>query len=136
MTSLEDAEPEHYIERVWGGLRVTLTYLLRRSPGSVPLPVVDRAALATLVQDKLRVLLRRSPRPAQGRDARLSLLPPLSPGRPLPAPAATALPSDRYGTLHVEVPPYGEGSRVVGKVESPLVPASSPRQRSARQERG
>ena len=41
-----------------------------------------------------------------------------------------------YGALHVAIPPYGEGSRVVGKVESPRVPASTPRKRSARKERG
>ena len=40
-----------------------------------------------------------------------------------------------YGALHVEIPPYGAGSRVVGKVESPRVPASASRKRSARKER-
>ena len=41
-----------------------------------------------------------------------------------------------YGALHVEIPPYGTGSRVVGKVESPRAPASAPRKRSARKDRG
>src|SRR5207248_1451283 len=46
----------------WGGLRVTVTYVLRRGTGSAPLPIVAPEALATLVQDKLRALLadRRS----------------------------------------------------------------------------
>jgi hypothetical protein len=64
---------DHQIERVWGGLRVTLTYLIRRGadsgrnaapsldpglnpdldPGLDP----DRKALNTLVRQKLRVLL-------------------------------------------------------------------------------
>ena len=48
---------DHQIERVWSGLRVTVTYLLRRSTGSAPLPVVAPEALPTLVQDKLRALL-------------------------------------------------------------------------------
>jgi hypothetical protein len=41
-----------------------------------------------------------------------------------------------YGALHVEIPPYGKGSRVIGKVESPRMPASAPHKRSARKERG
>jgi hypothetical protein len=41
-----------------------------------------------------------------------------------------------YGALHVAIPPYGEGSRVAGKVEAPRVPASAPRKRSARKEQG
>src|SRR6266536_1018555 len=48
---------DHQIERVWSGLRVTLTYLLRRSLGSAPLPVVAPEVVPTLVQDKLRALL-------------------------------------------------------------------------------
>ena len=41
-----------------------------------------------------------------------------------------------YGALHGEIPPYGAGARVVGQVASPRVPASAPRKRSARKERG
>ena len=41
-----------------------------------------------------------------------------------------------YGALLLAIPPYGKGSRVVGKGESPQVPASAPRKRSARKERG
>jgi hypothetical protein len=41
-----------------------------------------------------------------------------------------------YGALHVAIPPYGTGSRVVGKAESPREPASAPRKRSARKDRG
>jgi hypothetical protein len=41
-----------------------------------------------------------------------------------------------YGALHVEIPPYGEGPRVRGAVESPQVSSSAPRQRSARKKRG
>ena len=48
---------DHQIERVWSGLRVTVTYLLRRGPESTPLPVVAPEARPTLVQDKLRALL-------------------------------------------------------------------------------
>ena len=48
---------DHQIERVWSGLRVTVTYLLRRSLGSAPLPVVAPEVVPTLVQDKLRALL-------------------------------------------------------------------------------
>src|SRR5437870_3214789 len=48
---------EHQIEQVWGGLRVTVTYLLRSGTASAPLPVVAPEALPTLVQDKLRALL-------------------------------------------------------------------------------
>jgi hypothetical protein len=48
---------DHQIERVWSGLRVTVTYLLRRGAESAPLPVVAPEARPTLVQDKLRALL-------------------------------------------------------------------------------
>ncbi len=48
---------DHHIERVWSGLRVTVTYLLRRGPESAPLPVIAPEARPTLVQDKLRTLL-------------------------------------------------------------------------------
>ena len=50
---------DHQIEQVWGGLRVTLTYLIRRgtnAPRSA-MPDRDRGALNTLVQQKLRALL-------------------------------------------------------------------------------
>jgi hypothetical protein len=263
---------DHQIERVWGGLRVTLTYLLRRGTESAPLPVVAPEARPTLVQNKLRALLadhrflprggtlafpcshlyhqdarfqrqqrplsRRTVSPLKGRDylvASAALAeglavtfypylietcadetwqlarfptpreqaalgeqmdptdleealdvrgsseeagdfgliwvepPPQFNGQPTMYPGAAAgevhtpdpdLPalahlhaceysatgyfgnegSDVdfyiYGALHVEIPPYGAGSRVVGKVESPRVPASAPRKRSARQEPG
>jgi len=50
---------DHQIERVWGGLRVTLTYLLRRgtSSGEQAVPESSRDPLSSLVQHKLRVLL-------------------------------------------------------------------------------
>jgi hypothetical protein len=50
---------DHQIEKVWGGLRVTLTYLIRRaaSAGSEALPERDLGALNTLVRQKLRGLL-------------------------------------------------------------------------------
>ena len=50
---------DHQIERVWGGLRVTLTYIIRRSTNAAQnaVPDNDRGALNTLVQQKLRVLL-------------------------------------------------------------------------------
>ena len=41
-----------------------------------------------------------------------------------------------YGALHVEIPPYGTGARGVGQGEALRVPASAPRKRSARKERG
>jgi hypothetical protein len=52
---------DHQIERVWHGLRVTLTYLIRCGAGTgrsaEPVPDRDREALNTVVQQKLRVLL-------------------------------------------------------------------------------
>ena len=48
---------DHQIERVWGGLRVTLTYLIRRGTNTGSGAVPDRDALNSLVQQKLRVLL-------------------------------------------------------------------------------
>jgi hypothetical protein len=48
---------DHQIEQVWFGLRVTLTYLLRRGTGSVPLPAVAPEAQPSLVQDTLHTLL-------------------------------------------------------------------------------
>jgi hypothetical protein len=50
---------DHQIERVWGGLRVTLTYLIRHGANGAPsaVPDRDRRALNTLVQHKLRVML-------------------------------------------------------------------------------
>jgi hypothetical protein len=50
---------DHQIERVWGGLRVTLTYLIRRgaNTGRGAVPGRGRETLNTLVQQKLRVLL-------------------------------------------------------------------------------
>jgi hypothetical protein len=50
---------DHQIERVWGGLRVTLTYLIRRGNNAVGSAVPDRGrgTLNTLVQQKLRVML-------------------------------------------------------------------------------
>ncbi len=50
---------DHQIEEVWGGLRVTLTYLLRRpaSAGNEAAPERDLGELNTLVRQKLRELL-------------------------------------------------------------------------------
>jgi hypothetical protein len=48
---------DHQIDRVWSGLRVTLTYLLRRGEESEPLPAVAPDTLPSLVQDKLHGLL-------------------------------------------------------------------------------
>ncbi|MFN0169550.1 MAG: hypothetical protein ACKV22_24270 [Bryobacteraceae bacterium] len=50
---------DHQIEQVWGGLRVTLTYLIRHGAdtGSRSVPDRDRDAPNTLVQQKLRALL-------------------------------------------------------------------------------
>jgi len=51
---------DHQIERVWGGLRVTLTYLIRRGAANIGRSVVSgrgREALNTLVRQKLRALL-------------------------------------------------------------------------------
>src|SRR5713101_7147857 len=52
---------DHQIERVWGGLRVTLTYLIRRGTNTAgsagPGRDRDREALNTLVQQELRILL-------------------------------------------------------------------------------
>jgi hypothetical protein len=50
---------DHQIERVWGGLRVTLTYLIRRGANAArsAAPDRDRGARNTLVQQKLRVML-------------------------------------------------------------------------------
>jgi len=49
---------DHQIERVWGGLRVTLTYLIRRGGASrSAVPGRGREALNTLVRKKLRALL-------------------------------------------------------------------------------
>ena len=51
---------DHQIERVWSGLRVTLTYLIRRGGANVErssVPARGREALNTLVRQKLRALL-------------------------------------------------------------------------------
>ena len=50
---------DHQIERVWGGLRVTLTYLIRcaANTGSEAAPDRDRDALNILVRQELRVLM-------------------------------------------------------------------------------
>jgi hypothetical protein len=48
---------DHQIERVWGGLRVSLTYIIRRGADAGPDAVPDREAIDTLVQQKLRVML-------------------------------------------------------------------------------
>ena len=263
---------DHQIERVWSGLRVTLTYLLRRGTGSEPLPVVAPETLSTLVHDTLRVLLadrhclprgrtlafpcshfyhqdasfQRTQRPLshrtvsalKGRDylvaaaalaeglqvtfcpylietcadetwqlghfptpreqqalgeqmdptdleetldlrgrsevegdfgliwmdppphfnGQPTMYPEVAAGRPLTQdpdlPALAYLHTCEYsatgyfgnegsdidlyiyGALHVEIPPYGEGPRVRGAVESPQVSSSAPRQRSARKKRG
>ena len=51
---------DHQIERVWGGLRVTLTYLIRRGAADVgrgAVPERGRESLNALVRQKLRALL-------------------------------------------------------------------------------
>jgi hypothetical protein len=48
---------DHQIEPVWTGLRVTLTYLIRRGSDAEPGAVPDREAIDALVQQKLRVML-------------------------------------------------------------------------------
>ena len=48
---------EHQIERVWGGARVTLTYLLRRGVGGVPSRDAACEDLAPRVQEAWRALL-------------------------------------------------------------------------------
>jgi hypothetical protein len=48
---------DHQIERVWSGLRVTLTYLIRRGTNTGSEAVPDHDTLNTLVRQKLRVLL-------------------------------------------------------------------------------
>jgi hypothetical protein len=48
---------DHQIERVWSGLRVTLTYLIRRGANIGRSAVPGREALNTLVRQKLRALL-------------------------------------------------------------------------------
>src|SRR5258707_6694037 len=51
---------DHQIERVWGGLRLTLTYLIRRGgteTGRVTGPGRGRETLNTLVRQNLRALL-------------------------------------------------------------------------------
>ncbi len=50
---------DHQIEKVWGGMRVTLTYLIRRAAntGSGTVPERDHGELNTLVRQKLRGLL-------------------------------------------------------------------------------
>ena len=48
---------DHQIEQVWSGLRVTLTYLLRRGTRSEPFPALAPEVQPSLLQDKLRALL-------------------------------------------------------------------------------
>jgi hypothetical protein len=48
---------DHQIERVWGGLRVTLTYIIRRGTNVARSAVPDREEINTLVQQTLRVML-------------------------------------------------------------------------------
>jgi hypothetical protein len=50
---------DHQIEKVWWGLRATLTYLIRRAPsaGSETMPGRDHDDLNALVEQKLRALL-------------------------------------------------------------------------------
>jgi hypothetical protein len=263
---------DHQIEQVWSGLRITLTYLLRRGTESEPLPVVAPEALPTLVHDTLRVLLadrrflpkggtlafpcshlyhqdarfqrqqrplsRRTVSTLKGRDALVAAAalaeglqvtfcpylietcadetwqlghfptlreqqaleeqmdstdleealdirgsseiegdfgliwvdpPPHFNGQPTMYPdvaAGSSPPQDPelpalaylhtceysatgyfgnegsdidlyiYGALHVVIPPYGEGSRVMGEDESPPASSSTPRQRSVRKKRG
>jgi len=54
------SDVDHQIERVWGGLRVTLTYLIRRGGANIgrgAVPDRGHEALNTLVGQKLRALL-------------------------------------------------------------------------------
>ncbi len=48
---------DHQIERVWGGLRVTLTYLIRYAPNVMSEAAPAQAPLNSIVQQKLRNLL-------------------------------------------------------------------------------
>jgi hypothetical protein len=48
---------DHQIERIWGGARVTLTYLLRRSEGGAPSRDAACEDLAPRVQEAWRALL-------------------------------------------------------------------------------
>ena len=52
-------DADHQIEKVWGGLRVTLTYLIRRGSNDAPSaePARDIEKIDTLVLQKLRVML-------------------------------------------------------------------------------
>jgi hypothetical protein len=48
---------DHQIERVWGGARITLTYLLRRGAGAAPFPETAREDLAPRIQEAWQALL-------------------------------------------------------------------------------
>lgn len=48
---------DHQINRIWGGARVTLTYLLRRRAGSSPQPDTHGEELAPRVQEAWKALL-------------------------------------------------------------------------------
>ena len=113
---------DHQIEQVWFGLRVTLTYLLRRGTGSEPLPALAPEAQPSLVQDKLHALLVNRRFLPQGRNARLPLLPPLPPGRPLPAPAAA--PVHAHGVCPQRPGPPGRHRRLGRRVGGHLLPLS------------
>jgi len=85
---------DHQIERVWGGLRVTLTYLIRRGTNVARSAVPDREEINTLVQQKLGVML--DDRRFLARGGTLAFpFPSVPPRRALPAQAATDLASNR-----------------------------------------
>ena len=48
---------DHQIERIWGGARVTLTYLLRRGKSGAPTPDVGGEDLAPRIQEAWQALL-------------------------------------------------------------------------------
>jgi hypothetical protein len=51
------ADVDHQIERIWGGARVTLTYLLRRGEGGAPAREVVDEDLAPRIQEAWQALL-------------------------------------------------------------------------------
>src|SRR5258708_20355406 len=50
-------EVDHQIERIWGGTRVTLTYLLRRGDSGVPTRAIAGEDLAPRIQEAWQALL-------------------------------------------------------------------------------
>lgn len=51
------SDVDHQIEEIWSGARVTLTWLLRRTPGGAPLREAGGEDLAPVVQEAWRALL-------------------------------------------------------------------------------